>query len=178
MAEGPGHVHLGDLRSESSRRVHFGIRRRPATISYDRWSERKRGGTGHPRTSSAITGLRTYLAKVDVAGSIPVSRSTSEARRDAGSAVLGLPDSRIPEPLRVHGRVHGGSPQRPAGSSPVGPANPRQPSQPPDGLPAFLRRVFRHLGISPRVSHRWTSVDVGSRPEHGQRHVQPAWARR
>ncbi len=31
-----------------------------------------------------------------------------------------------------------------------------------------------HLGISPPGSHRRTSVDVVSRPEHGQRHVQPS----
>jgi len=56
----------------------------------------------------------------------------------------------------------------PAGSSPVGPANPGLPSQSmrdgSKGLPAFLRRVFRHLRASPVVlvdERPWTWV-------HGQ----------
>jgi hypothetical protein len=43
--------------------------------------------------------------------------------------------------------------------------NPRSPS---DGLRVRRRRVARLPGISPRDSHRWTSVDLGSRPN-----VQP-----
>ncbi len=56
----------------------------------------------------------------------------------------------------------------PAGSSPVGPANPRQPTQSirdgSKGLRSFLHRVFRHLGTSPAflIDRRpWTWV-------HGQ----------
>ncbi len=50
--------------------------------------------------------VERHLAKVDVAGSTPVSRSITKARKDAGSARFGDCGSDWLETSRVHERVH------------------------------------------------------------------------